>query len=240
MADKTEQRRVERILLNHQGALCGWRWRASRKSSLPTPDILVYDRGVEPQNKKWDAVAFQKRFGHPLIMGEIEKFVDRRGRTLDYGCGYGRSIRELNERAFTNLFGVGYSSGMLRRARKETPFAQYVRKSGPEIPFSKGSFDAVLLLAVLTCIPDSGAQAKLFSEIYRVLKEGGILYVRDLLINGDERNKDRYERFERKHDFYGVFEQEEGVTLRHHTREHLERLRLHLKQSACRSSGWRL
>ena len=174
MADKTEQRRGERILLNHQGALCGWRRRAFRKSSLPTPDVLVYDRGVEPQNKYWDAVAFQKRFGHPLITGEIEKFDDRRGWILDYGCGYGRSMCELDERGFTNLFGVDYSSGLIGRARKEIPFAPYVRNPGSEITFSDGTFDAVLLLAVLTRMPDSGEQAKLFSEIYRVLKEAGI------------------------------------------------------------------
>jgi SAM-dependent methyltransferase len=179
---------------------------------------------MEPQDKYWDSVACQKRFGHPLIMGEIERHVGRRSRILDYGCGYGRSIREMRERGFCNLYGVDNSSGMIGRARKENPFARYVRNSGAEIPFSDGSFDAVLLLAVLTCIPDSGEQARLFSNLYRVLKEGGILYISDLLINGDRRNKERYERFEPKHGCYGVFELEEGVTLRHHTREHLDRL----------------
>ena len=130
---------------------------------------------MELQNEYWDSVACQKRFGHPLIMGEMEKHVDRRGRILDYGCGYGRSIRELNERGFINLFGVDYSSGMIGRARKENPFARYVRNSGSEIPFSGGSFDAVILLAVLTCMPDSGEQARLFSELRRVRREGGIL-----------------------------------------------------------------
>lgn len=188
------------------------------------PEVLSYDRRMEQQDRYWDSVADQKSFGHPLMMGEIEKHVGRRGRILDYGCGYGRIIRQLHEGGFGNVFGVDYSSGMIARARKENPFARYVRNSGSEIPFSEGSFDAILLLAVLTCIPDSGEQTRLFSEVHRVLREGGILYVSDLLINSDARNRERYERFEAKHGCYGVFELEEGVALRHHTREQLERL----------------
>ncbi len=179
---------------------------------------------MEAQDKYWDAVAYKKRFGHPLLLGELEKRVGLEGRILDYGCGYGRSIRQLHEAGFAHLFGVDSSSGMLERARKENPFARYVRNSGSEIPFSGGSFDAALLLAVLTCMPDSGAQARLFSELLRVLKGGGILYVSDLLINSDARNRKRYERFEPRHGLYGVFRLEEGVILRHHTREHLDRL----------------
>jgi SAM-dependent methyltransferase len=179
---------------------------------------------MEAQDKYWDAVAYQKKFGHPLLTGELEKRIGPEGRILDYGCGYGRSIRQLHEAGFAHLFGIDSSSGMLGRARRENPFARYVRNSGSEIPFAGGSFDAALLLAVLTCMPDSGAQARLFSELLRVLKGGGILYVSDLLINSDARNRKRYERFESRHGLYGVFRLEEGVTLRHHTREHLDRL----------------
>lgn len=195
-----------------------------RKHRLWKAEVLVYDLHMQAQDKYWDAVAYEKRFGHPLVMVEIEKHIDRRGRILDYGCGYGRSIRELHEAGFANLYGVDCSAGMLGRAKRENPFAHYARNSGSEIPFADGSFDAVLLLAVLTCIPDSGEQARLFSELRRILKESGILYVSDLLINDDRRNIERYERFEFRHGCYGIFELDEGVTLRHHTGEYLERL----------------
>jgi SAM-dependent methyltransferase len=196
----------------------------SWQSRLSKPAPLVYDRRMNLQNRYWDTVAYSKKFAHPLLTGELEKRIGLEGRILDYGCGYGRSIRELHERGFCNLYGVDNSSGMIGRARKENPFARYIRNSGAEIPFSDGSFDAVLLLAVLTCMPDSREQARLFSELLRVLKGGGILYVSDLLINSDTRNRERYKRFEPRHGRYGVFELEEGVTLRHHTRKHLERL----------------
>lgn len=179
---------------------------------------------MDSQHKFWDSVAHKKRFGHPLVTGEL---VDRTGldaRILDYGCGYGRSVRELRQAGFTHLFGADSSSGMLARAGKENPFASYVRTSGAEIPFANGSFDAVLLVAVLTCTPDSRDQLRLFGEARRVLKDGGILYVSDLLINSDARNRARYQRFGPAHGCYGVFELGEGVTLRHHTRDHMERL----------------
>ena len=179
---------------------------------------------MESQARYWDAVAHEKTFGHPLLTGELDKFVGLGGRILDYGCGYGRSIRQLHDAGFAHLVGIDTSSGMVTRARAENPFARYVRTSGGEIPFADGSFDAALLLAVLTCMPDSRAQASLFSELLRVLKAGGVLYVSDLLINSDARNRERYQRFEPRHGLYGVFELDEGVTLRHHTREHLDRL----------------
>lgn len=196
----------------------GWFWRSREAVSRKLVTFM------ESQDKYWNSVAYQKRFGHPLVMGEIEKRVDRRGRILDYGCGYGRSLRELDEAGFANLYGIDYAAGMIGRAAQENPFAHYARNSGSEIPFKDGSFDAVLLVAVLTCVPDSDEQARLFSELHRVLKEGGILYVSDLLINSDKRNRERYERFEPRHGCYGVFELAEGVRLRHHTTEHLERL----------------
>lgn len=179
---------------------------------------------MDSQHKFWDSVAHKKRFGHPLVTGELVARTGLDARILDYGCGYGRSIRELRQAGFTHLFGADSSSGMLARASKENPFACYVRTSGAEIPFAGGSFDAVLLVAVLTCTPDSRDQLRLFGEVWRVLKDGGILYVSDLLINSDARNRERYKRFGPAHGCHGVFELGEGVTLRHHTRDHMERL----------------
>lgn len=182
------------------------------------------------QNKYWDAVAYQKKFAHPLVLSEVGRHINPESLILDCGCGYGRSIGELHKKGFANLYGIDYSAGMLGRAREENPFARYTRTAGGDIPFSDSSFDAVLLLAVLTCIPDSNEQTRLFSEIYRVLKGGGIVYVSDLLINSDRRNKERYERFAPTHGCYGVFELEEGAVLRHHTMAHLEHLAASFKR----------
>ena len=51
----------------------------------------------------------------------------------------------------------------------------------------------MILFGVLTCIPSDKEQKSLISEIKRILKPEGIVYVNDFLINSDKRNVLRYE-----------------------------------------------
>jgi ubiquinone/menaquinone biosynthesis C-methylase UbiE len=92
------------------------------------------------------------------------------------------------------------------------------------IPYNDSSFDCVVAAAVLTCIIISDDQRKLLAEIKRVLKPEGLVYINDFLINDDQRNISRYERYENKYGIYGVFEIEEGVTMRHHSLEWISEL----------------
>jgi len=86
-----------------------------------------------------------------------------------------------------------------------------------KIPFPDGEFDSVLLIGVLTSNVEDDAQENLISEISRVLKGAGILYIADFLINQDERNLKRYQKYEDEYGIYGVFKLDEGLVLRHHT-----------------------
>lgn len=96
---------------------------------------------------------------------------------------------------------------------------------GPRIaPFYDGSFDAVLLFAVLTCIPHDEDQRVLIDELVRVLKPGGILYISDLQLQDDQRNRERYDLFQHKYGVYGVFETGDGAICRYHTMKWLHSL----------------
>ena len=64
-------------------------------------------------------------------------------------------------------------------------------------------------------------QEILLKEISRVLKNNGILYLSDFILNHDERNLKRYAKYEDKYGIYGVFELPEGLILRHHPIEHV-------------------
>lgn len=168
----------------------------------------------------WDRVAPHKRFSHPLNLDWLGKHLKNPSvRILDYGCGYGRTLAELSAAGYENIFGADFSESMLARARDETPCANLVRNDGCSLPFADGSFDLVLLFAVLTCIPDSSEQRILVAEVKRVLHSGGIVYISDLLINEDQRNRERYQQYAASHGCYGVFELPEGVVVRHHQRE---------------------
>lgn len=49
-----------------------------------------------------------------------------------------------------------------------------------------------------------------------VLKPGGLLYLSGLLLQDDQRNRDRYAGFAEHHDTYGVFRTDDGAVCRHH------------------------
>jgi len=178
----------------------------------------------------WDRVAHEKHFSHPLRLDWLEQYSNKRARILDYGCGYGRTLAELSDAGYEKLFGMDFSEGMLGRCRREVPRSKLIRNDGNALPLKDGSFDAVLLFAVLTCIPDSSEQRVLFKAVERVLRSGGLIYLSDLLLNDDERNRERYQRFAEGYKCYGVFELPEGVAVRHHQREWIEELTSSLRQ----------
>jgi SAM-dependent methyltransferase len=179
---------------------------------------------VRLQMNYWDGVAQQKRFSHPLSLMWLERYLAPRSRILDYGCGYGRTLRELTRAGYQNVVGVDFSKAMLARCRKELPRVSLIRNDGRMLPFEGDSLDAVLLFAALTCVPQNEAQRALMAELERVLRPGGIVYISDLLLNEDTRNRERYERYAQVYGVYGVFELPEGVVVRHHGREWIREL----------------
>jgi len=171
----------------------------------------------------WDRVAHEKCFSHPLRMGWLARYLSKQAWLLDYGCGYGRTLAQLTRTRFTNIIGMDFSEVMLRRCRSEIPGAKLIRNDGRGLPLQSGSV-AVLLFAVLTCIPENDEQRVLLAEVERVLRPGGLIYISDLLLNEDARNRERYDLFAEAYKCYGVFELPEGVTVRHHRKEWIEEL----------------
>lgn len=185
---------------------------------------------VSSQIRYWDRVANEKRFSHPLRLDWLAKHSNKQAGILDYGCGYGRTLAELLEVGYQKLAGVDFSEQMLARARIAITRAGFVRNDGDTLPFKTECFDVVLLFAVLTCIPDNDEQRQLIAEVKRVLRPGGLLYVSDLLVNSDQRNRERYERDAEKYGCYGVFELPEGVIVRHHSEEWIDELTQSFRQ----------
>jgi ubiquinone/menaquinone biosynthesis C-methylase UbiE len=179
---------------------------------------------IPPQTDYWDRVASQKRFSHPLRLKWLLQHLRPQARILDYGCGYGRLLNQLSEAGYGNAVGMDFSSKMLRQCRSLFPHLTLVQNDGLTLPFRDRALEAVLLFAVLTCIPSDDDQRMLLAEVRRVLRPEGILYISDLLINTDVRNLERYEHDADQFGVYGVFVLPEGVIVRHHREEWIELL----------------
>lgn len=168
------------------------------------------------QKEYWNDVSEKKEFTTPFQAEEFSKYVTKDSYILDVGCGYGRTLDELYRNGYRNLIGIDFSSGMIERGKQQFPYLDLRVKGDAEIALPDASVDAVILFAVLTCIQTNEEQEQLLSEIKRVLKPQGILYVNDFLLNTDDRNLSRYEKFKETYGIYGVFELPEGAVCRHH------------------------
>lgn len=175
----------------------------------------------------WDRVAREKDFTHPLDPERFPALVPAHGRILDYGCGYGRTCDELVRLGYAGVTGVDTSPKMIQRGQRLFPhlnLQHLVPSDNGTIPFESETFDAVLLFAVLTCIPEDGDQCCLIDEIRRILRPAGLVYASDYWLQEDERNLRRYRQFAHRFNTYGIFALPDGAVVRHHSRGHVMRL----------------
>ena len=176
------------------------------------------------QKDYWDSVSETKQFTIPFQAEEFCNYIDKNSIVLDVGCGYGRTLDELYQMGYHNLIGIDFAEGMINRGKRQFPYLNLRIQESSDINMPDDSVDAVILFAVLTCIQNDNDQKRLISEIKRVLKPNGILYVNDFLLNTDERNLARYKQFESKYHTYGVFELPEGAICRHHSEKWIKEL----------------
>ena len=169
------------------------------------------------QHKYWDSVAWDKVFTHPINMELFQANVPIESRILDYGCGYGRTVRELSNSGYCNVVGVDSSALMIERGRRTYPDLNLEVLLDSHGPDDDGAFDAIILLAVLTCIPTNAGQKDLIKKLRRLLRSGGVIYISDYCLQEDERNLQRYEKFAEEFGPYGVFRLPEGAIMRHHS-----------------------
>ena len=173
----------------------------------------------------WRNAAAEREFTTDFMADEFSARVPRTAAVLDVGCGYGRVLAELRAMGYRRLTGIDVSEPLIRRGRSEHPDLDLRVQSRPgRLDFPDGSFDAVLLCAVLTCIPSDADQRRLISEIFRVMRRGACFYCNDFLLNSDDRNMARYRAAQTEFANYGVFRLPEGAVLRHHSREYISGL----------------
>jgi SAM-dependent methyltransferase len=101
-----------------------------------------------------------------------------RRRVLDAGCGTGVNLDWLRRYAAGGeVFGVDVEQTALDfcRARGHRALA---RASVTSLPFDAGTFDLVTSFDVLVQLPGEGADEEAMREMWRVLRPGGVAFVR--------------------------------------------------------------
>ena len=180
---------------------------------------------IDSQLDYWNRIGPTKTFSHPVNIEKLSRWVQPRDCILDYGCGYGRALGILLSNGYNNLIGVDHAPAMIEAARRTYPAVTFAILEGfCDTRLPAASVDAVMLLAVLTCVARNEDQTAIIGEITRVLRPGGLLYISDMWLQNDSRNVERYERDEDKYGTYGVFDLNDGATVRHHERRWIDSL----------------
>ncbi|HEU4342712.1 MAG TPA: methyltransferase domain-containing protein, partial [Candidatus Binatia bacterium] len=153
----------------HRGAEYAWRmlrYDAEELATLPVESTVSF-AGV----------------GNPHRIGPIEP-----GETvLDVGCGAGTDLMLAARRAGPSgrAIGVDMTPAMLELAKRSALKAglwanvEVRRGVAEELPVDTESVDVVISNGVLNLSPDKGT---VFSEIQRVLRPGGRLYLADVVV----------------------------------------------------------
>ncbi|MDH3215147.1 MAG: class I SAM-dependent methyltransferase [Candidatus Krumholzibacteria bacterium] len=94
-------------------------------------------------------------------------------RSLDFGCGTGRSTRFLHKLGF-DVIGVDVAEGMIEKARQRDPRGSYhIVGDGDLSHLQANTYDLVLSAFTFDNIPTVQKKVKIFGELRRLLRREG-------------------------------------------------------------------
>lgn len=112
-----------------------------------------------------------------VFSAEMEHFLPRGGKVLDFGCGVGRFAPFVSKHADW-YEGVDITKEALNYA-PPLKNGNFTYLNQDKLPFPAEHFDGVLAITVLQHIVDTEAFALWTSELNRVVKEGGYFFIID-------------------------------------------------------------
>jgi SAM-dependent methyltransferase len=134
-----------------------------------------------PEAQKWDEFAAD----YDGTVYSVNQYPERvaqiishlpSGHTLHLGCGCTPQLNQALLDRGDSVIATDFSSGMLTKAQENLthPQLEYQRHDSRELSFPDGSFDGIV--SVNSILPPERADVdQIFSEAYRVLRDGGTL-----------------------------------------------------------------
>lgn len=114
------------------------------------------------------------------LMREIlqARAIGRRG--LDVGCGQGAYVERMRELGF-DVHGIDSSAGQVMFAGRRVGEPGVIRVGSVlEIPAGDSSYDFLYIINVLHHLASMDEQRRAFTEMMRVLRPGGVLFVHEI------------------------------------------------------------
>jgi SAM-dependent methyltransferase len=108
-----------------------------------------------------------------VLLAEVLHDLPSPSRVLDAGCGSGIPVARQLLEAGHDVAGLDFSSGQLSLARSNLAKCQLVEGDLTNLPFSNGSFDAVVSYYAIIHVPREEEHETLLREIHRVLRHDG-------------------------------------------------------------------
>lgn len=106
----------------------------------------------------------------------IEKYLDKKGKTLEAGTGGGRILLEMKDLGFTSLYGFDYVSELIERAKQRDTSKSicFEVQDATSLSYDSFYFDQIVYLdQIISSIEEEENRMKTFKEAYRILKTGG-------------------------------------------------------------------
>ena len=166
----------------------------------------------------WNQIGASKHFEDPVYVHRLKPYLTLDSSIVEYGCGYGRMLRILKSFGYEKLFGFDFAENMIVRGKKENPDLDLrLLEHSNRIPFEDESIGGVVMSTVLCSMVEAQEKRELISEILRVLKRGGVLYLTDFLLCDHPSYQEKYTQGKKLYGKWGMYQSSEGLIVCHYS-----------------------
>ena len=161
--------------------------------------INFYDQNIDEYIKKTTDLQDKD------WLNKFTSYLPENGSVLDVGCGFGRDTAFFISKNYDSS-GIDLSEEMISRAKKSVSSAKFYVMNILDLKFKTDSFDSIWCSATLLHLNKKDA-LKSLSEMKRILRSGGIIYLNLKEGNGEKIiTDDRYKNAKKFYSYYSETE----------------------------------